>query len=121
MSVVIKNMEMPPNCFLCNLSYMKGERLFCSVTREEVIRAKRAIECPLVELPPHLSEKNDFWKNEYIKEHDARVEEYKNSVPVVRCAFCEHYIKHDKRCGVWNHGVFKDDYCSRGQKKEEEE
>lgn len=64
---------------------------------------------------------NDFWKNEYIKEHDARVEEYKNSVPVVRCAFCKHYIKHDKRCGIWNHGVFKDDYCSRGQKKEVEE
>lgn len=38
---------------------------------------------------------------------------------VVRCESCEFYIKHDKRCAVWNHGVFKDDYCSRGQKKEE--
>lgn len=53
MSVLINGMEMPPNCFLCNLSYMKGERLFCSAIGEEVIRAKRAIECPLIELPPH--------------------------------------------------------------------
>ena len=53
MSVLIKGMVIPPNCFLCNLSYMKGERLFCSVTREEVIRAKRAIECPIIEIPPH--------------------------------------------------------------------
>ena len=67
------------------------------------------------------NEPDDFWKNEYIKEHDARIEEYKNSVPVVRCESCEYYIKHDKRCAVWNHGVFKDDYCSRGQTKKEVE
>ena len=49
----------------------------------------------------------------------SEVEEYEYSVPVVRCAFCEYYIKHDKRCAVWNHGVFKDDYCSRGVKKDD--
>lgn len=63
----------------------------------------------------------EFWKNEYIKEHDLRMEEYEKSVPVVRCMFCKHYIKHDKKCALWNHGVFKNDYCSRGQKKEVEE
>ena len=41
--------------------------------------------------------------------------------PIVRCESCEYYIKHDKRCAVWNHGVHKDDYCSRGLKKEVEE
>lgn len=39
----------------------------------------------------------------------------------VLCKDCEYYIKHDKRCTVWNHGVSKDDYCSRGLKKEVEE
>ena len=84
--------------------------------------AGRGVTVPSITVSTlYLSEINDFWKNEYIKEHDARVEEYKNSVPVVRCAFCKHYIKHDKRCVVWNHGVSEDDYCSRAQKKEVEE
>lgn len=45
----------------------------------------------------------------------------KETLKLVFCKDCEHYIKHDKRCAVWNHGVHKDDYCSRGQKKEVEE
>ena len=84
--------------------------------------AGRGVTVPSITVSTlYLSEINDFWKNEYIKEHDARIKEYETSVPVVRCAFCKHYIKHDKRCAVWNHGVHKNDYCSRGQKKEVEE
>ena len=53
MGVYIKGMEMPANCFLCPLSVLNGERLFCEVTKEEVIRAKRSSCCPLVPVPPH--------------------------------------------------------------------
>ena len=49
MSILIKDMKMPRNCFLCPLSVMNGERLYCEVTREEVLRAKIAPECPLEE------------------------------------------------------------------------
>ena len=51
--ILIRGMEMPHNCFQCPLSVLKGERLFCKVTKEEVLRAKLAPECPLHELPPH--------------------------------------------------------------------
>ena len=54
MSIIIKGMEMPPNCFLCNLSFMSGERLFCSAMKnEEVLLSKIDSNCPLVEVPPH--------------------------------------------------------------------
>ena len=53
MSVLIKGMEMPTNCFLCPLSVLNGERLFCEVTKDEVIRAKRSSCCPLCLVPPH--------------------------------------------------------------------
>lgn len=53
MSILIKGMEMPKDCFRCPLSVLNGERLFCEVTKDEVVRAKRASDCPLVELPPH--------------------------------------------------------------------
>lgn len=53
MSVLIKGMTMPHNCFLCPLSVMNGERVYCEVTKDEVLRAKIAQDCPLIELPPH--------------------------------------------------------------------
>ena len=53
MSVVIKGMKMPSNCMNCPLSFLRGERLFCEVTKEEVLRAKIASECPIIELPSH--------------------------------------------------------------------
>ena len=53
MSVLIKGMEMPANCFQCKLSYIRENRLFCYQTRDEVLRAKIADNCPLVQVPPH--------------------------------------------------------------------
>lgn len=53
MSVLIKGMEMPTNCFLCPLSVLNENRLFCEVTKNEVLRAKIDAECPLVPVPPH--------------------------------------------------------------------
>lgn len=74
--ILIRGMEMPHNCFLCPLSFLKGERLFCHITTEEVIRAKIAPECPIQELPPHgdlidLSELQKFpiRLDHYDKEH----------------------------------------------------
>lgn len=53
MSILVKGVEMPKNCFLCPLSVLNGERLFCEVTKDEVLRAKRSSDCPLVPVPPH--------------------------------------------------------------------
>lgn len=53
MSVLIKGMEMPTNCFLCPLSVLSENRLFCELTSDEVVRAKIDSDCPLVEIPPH--------------------------------------------------------------------
>ena len=53
MGVYIKGMEMPTNCFLCPLSVLNGERLFCEVTKDEVLRAKKPSDCPIVLVPDH--------------------------------------------------------------------
>ena len=53
MSILIKGMEMPTNCFLCPLSVLNENRLFCEVTKNEVLRAKIDADCPLVPVPPH--------------------------------------------------------------------
>ena len=53
MSILIKGMKMPRNCFVCPLSVVVGERLVCEVTRDEVLRWKIDFNCPLIELPPH--------------------------------------------------------------------
>lgn len=54
MSVLIRGMEMPPDCFYCKLSFMSGERLFCSAMKnEEVLRRKIDPNCPLIPVPPH--------------------------------------------------------------------
>ena len=51
--IYIKGMEIPKNCFLCQLSYLRENRLYCYQTKDEVIRAKIADNCPLVPVPPH--------------------------------------------------------------------
>lgn len=51
--ILIRGMDKPCNCFHCNLSYLSGERLFCHVTKDEVIRSKIASDCPIIELPEH--------------------------------------------------------------------
>lgn len=51
--ILIRGMDKPHNCFRCDLSYLRGERLFCHVTKDEVLRSKIAPECPIQELPPH--------------------------------------------------------------------
>ena len=53
MSILIKGMEMPKCCLLCPLSVLNGERLYCEVTKDEVLRAKKPSDCPLVPVPPH--------------------------------------------------------------------
>lgn len=50
MSILVKGMEMPKNCFLCPLSVLSENRLFCELTSDEVVRAKIDGDCPLVEV-----------------------------------------------------------------------
>ena len=50
MSILIKGMEMPSNCFLCPLSVLSDNRLFCELTSDEVVRAKIDKDCPLIEV-----------------------------------------------------------------------
>lgn len=51
--ILIRGMDKPHNCFLCDLSYLMGERLFCHITKDEVLRSKIASDCPINELPEH--------------------------------------------------------------------
>ena len=51
--ILIRGMDKPHNCFQCDLSYLRGERLFCHVTKDEVLRSKIAPDCPIHELPEH--------------------------------------------------------------------
>lgn len=37
----------------------------------------------------------------------------------IKCSHCKHYIRHDHRCGWWNHGVSNVDWCSYGKRREE--
>ena len=39
----------------------------------------------------------------------------------VRCENCLHYIRHDKRCGIWNHGgVVPYGFCFLGERRADE-
>ncbi len=42
-----------------------------------------------------------------------------DSAEIRRCADCNRYIRHDHRCGYWNHGVSEDDFCSRAEERPE--
>lgn len=60
MSVLIKGMEMPPNCYLCHFVFRSkvNERVFCTAKEpmfdiSETLAENRADDCPLKELPPH--------------------------------------------------------------------
>lgn len=69
MSILIKGMKMPPSCFLCKLSFMSGERLFCSAMKnEEVLRSKIDSNCPLIEIPPHGRLIDESWLKETLIE-----------------------------------------------------
>lgn len=52
--ILICGMDKPHNCFQCDLSYLRGERLFCHVIKDEVLRSKIASDCPIIELPEHV-------------------------------------------------------------------
>lgn len=44
-----------------------------------------------------------------------------DAVEVVRCRDCVHYIKHDKRCGIWNHGgIVPYGFCFLGERRADE-
>ena len=36
----------------------------------------------------------------------------------ILCSHCKHYIRHDHRCGWWNHGVSNVDWCSHAERRE---
>lgn len=92
MSVLIKGMEMPKNCYLCHFVFRildwngvsdfskVNERVFCTAKEpifdiSETLAENRADDCPLIELPsPHgklidvssLDPYNDMWKRKCI-------------------------------------------------------
>ena len=60
MSVLIKGMEMPQNCYTCNLCNYYNEPnqgCYCVALRADLHRTnimkEREKNCPLIELPPH--------------------------------------------------------------------
>ena len=54
MSVLIKGMKMPENCFQCRFSRWDVEGGFCDLLNEDAdMRFKRHDDCPLIEVPDH--------------------------------------------------------------------
>lgn len=54
MSVLIKGMKMPENCFHCRFSRWDVEGGFCDLLNEDAdMRFKRHDDCPLIEVPDH--------------------------------------------------------------------
>ena len=37
---------------------------------------------------------------------------------IITCGDCKRYIRHDKRCGCWNHGVKPTMWCSQAERRE---
>lgn len=56
---------------------------------------------------------------ELAKKLNAKMEIDKGRRPVRHCADCNRYIRHDHRCGYWNHGVDADDFCSKAEERPE--
>ena len=56
MSVIVKNMEMPPSCYFCSLadaSFIRCEAFSPTKLLEDDCEERRPKWCPLIELPPH--------------------------------------------------------------------
>lgn len=58
MSVVIKNMEMPKNCYDCDLSFQDQDSehnvyWMCAALHKGAYMYERHPDCPLVEIPAH--------------------------------------------------------------------
>ncbi len=60
MSVIVKDMEMPKNCYTCNLCNYYNEPnqgCYCVALRADLhstdIMKERAKNCPLIKVPPH--------------------------------------------------------------------
>ena len=54
MDILIKNMEMPTNCFTCIFSELNDNGiLVCIRLGKACTRSKVRPDCPIVELPPH--------------------------------------------------------------------
>lgn len=44
----------------------------------------------------------------------------KVKLETVVCEDCTHWINHDRRCGFWNHGVKRLDWCSYAERRTDE-
>lgn len=53
MSVLIKGMEMPEDCFLCPCIEYEHHGYVCWITGYQAHHNERPIGCPFVEVPPH--------------------------------------------------------------------
>ena len=39
---------------------------------------------------------------------------------IIACGDCIHWIRHDRRCGYWNHGVKPLDWCCHAERRTDE-
>ena len=74
------------------------------MTREEAIA--------ILEVSKHMATSGRMY-NQAI---DLAIEALKRK-PIL-CSHCKHYIRHDHRCGWWNHGVSNVDWCSYAERRE---
>lgn len=103
MSMLIKGMKMPENCFHCQMGYRYGDvdnaKLMCTITAK-VIPLGKSLDimenCPLVEIPPHgrlidadalikrattVGETDDLW--DYYPQATQDFVDYVNDAPTI--------------------------------------
>ena len=52
------------------------------------------------------------------KEIMKRIDEQHSEQPdIIACGDCKYWIRHDRRCGYWNHGVNPLDWCCHAERR----
>ena len=75
---------------------------------------KKAIEA----LPPAQPDSCEFYDTE---SHFCALHRPSAQPEIIQCKDCTKYDKHDHRCKHWNHGVVVNDFCSRAERRTDEQ
>lgn len=78
----------------------------------------------LIERLKEESTDHDPTCNELLEMAAKRIAELKGiqsaEPEIIACVDCKYWIRHDRRCGHWNHGVKPLDWCSYSERRKNE-
>lgn len=101
---------------------MAIEALSCSEipNNSDTISRQAAIDA-IYEDANWLAAQGSDWQVERMERDKSILKSLPSAEPdIIRCEDCKHYIRHDKRCGYWNHGVKPTMWCSQAERREDE-